>query len=248
MQSIGVPPAAAEAALRDASPSLSIEQVECISALNYGGQLESVARELQESGIQRSARLDADQIALLRQSPGRLESLQAEWLRDQLAGRSTGAWESSVSIDKMHDTITFTTSAPAPEVVVGWLGQEAHPRLVARCKQGRLSLFVQTGLASSPRNVPLDKAYGKARLDYEKPQQFLLGESTDYKALFFPDAGRWIRGLSGSSRLVFEFIPLRSSPAVVEFPTKGFDQIAPLLERACTESPWLPPAPAADSP
>jgi len=172
-------------------------------------------------------------------------------------------WKIATEKNVMNDTPTVTASVRAEGPIKGPLGKTFVPTLIVRCQTPLqkstlpdffplipgLEVYVVTGMPATVENSEgLHQTV--LRYDDEPPHQSGMRESTDKQSLFFSpnEATRAIytyRTLVMSKRLLMQFTPFESSPAIITFDTRGLDKHIDQVLAACPkpdESKWrFPP-------
>jgi TonB family protein len=106
-----------------------------------------------------------------------------------------------------------------------------RPALFLRCLDQRLEAFVATG-ASRERESDYRTTVRLRWADHPSVEE-AWRRSTDYAAVFAPDARRFIQQLLETPGLVFEFRPPNGPPVVAEFNGQGLDTYLPRLSSRC---------------
>lgn len=142
-----------------------------------------------------------------------------------------GPWRVSESESPIDDSKTVTLSLDSTDEAHGWPDKKVRPTLIIRHKEGRLEMYVVTGLATHPEGGQMGRATATVRFDKAKALDVTMSTATSNDSLFF---GRknWIRSVLRHQKMVFRFTPYNSSPQTVSFNLTGVDKAIPHLESA----------------
>ncbi len=138
---------------------------------------------------------------------------------------AAGKWLLQSSTSKMDDTRTSVLMLPANEEVNAW-PRPVRPVLVVGCGTGHLVVSVET---VAPVKVERgDQASVRLRLGAEAPISEEWSKNDKGVMLFSNSGESLVRALAKSERLLFEFTPFNSTPAVAEFDVR---ELAPNLKQ-----------------
>jgi hypothetical protein len=239
MARVGVAEAAIVSTVEDQTEKFTLEEIACLASMSVSPAVMKAVALHSESEAERQLRLsvsvpeDSKADVLKRKQ---LEVLVGESV-EQSVGK-VGLWKIDVSQSLMDDSFTVVgmvegkvVSGTMPGGVVG-----GHPNLVFRCHESEVDLFVVTGRAAKPELGKYNSVSARVRVD--KNQAFLLDvyESTDNKALFFPDAMLRRSDLFQGQTLLFEYVPILATPVTLEFPILGMSAVAATLAVSCPSS------------
>lgn len=141
-------------------------------------------------------------------------------------------WRISRSKSPMEDSQTVVLSLPAENLVRGWL-KSYRPALFIRCQEGETDAYVDLGMSPNPTLGLYWEHPVRLRFDDLEPHEETWKESTSGDALFSPNAVEFADRLAHSRRLLFEFTPYRSSPAIARFDVPGLAPHLVHVARAC---------------
>lgn len=145
------------------------------------------------------------------------------------ASKPTDAWEVDTTRSEMTDepsvTLSLKAISPEPESLL-----EIRPRLIVRCKEKELELYVSTGSVLDADNdmTPVRVRWGTA-----EPQEAFWGRSTNYTAAFAPEPRTFLKQLLTNPDLRFEVHPYDAAPKVIRFDARGLDRHITQLDAAC---------------
>lgn len=127
-------------------------------------------------------------------------------------------WILSDSVDKMDNTAIVTLTK---------LGTSGSA-LVIRCAKRQTEAYVNT-------DTVVDDSAIRMKFDQSTPARQVWTRSTDYKALFSPDAVTFSRKLANSKTFLFEFTPFQEGARTIVFDVSN---LAPKLERISEACNW----------
>jgi type VI secretion system protein VasI len=146
--------------------------------------------------------------------------------------RGAGRWKFEREVSRVDDSKTFVASVDANEQITGWPRKVYRPTLILRCKENRLSVYIDVGMAAH-----VESADGSVsltlRLDQEEAFGWEATRSTDGEALFLQDAENLILKLGGKRKMLFRFTPFNSSPAIASFDIRGVESAITGLQETC---------------
>jgi hypothetical protein len=145
-------------------------------------------------------------------------------------------WTVSRSKSQMDGTSTVVLRLPSDNVVRGWLSRAARPVLLIRCQERVTDVYVDVGLRPHPTAGLFQRHSVRLRLDDSKAYSEDWSESTDGTALFSPDGVDMADRLAHADRLLFEFTPFSSPPAIARFDLRG---LAPKLAEVARVCGWF---------
>ena len=159
----------------------------------------------------------------LAQSRGSLPKIEQETPR-----KSRGKWQVQKEISPLDDSTNVYLSIRANNSVKGWLDQYT-PTLQIRCKENTTEAYVAVGMSIA--NTLYDTAKITLRFDKTKAFDIQMSESTNGEAVFFQKPIQMIKRMMKHDRLLFQFTPFNSSPAITTFDLIGLGEtIKPLRE------------------
>jgi invasion protein IalB len=127
-----------------------------------------------------------------------------------------GEWTVSASTNQIDNT---------PEVVLQKSGSD-DSSLTIRCAERKTEVYVDTGGV-------VDSGSVRIRLDQSAPMSQEWSRSTDYKALFAPDAIAFSRKLRQAKTFLFEFTPFQERPRDISFDLSGLDSRLQRISDSC---------------
>jgi hypothetical protein len=140
-------------------------------------------------------------------------------------------WQVTEERSAMDDSLTVALTLDAEERITGPV-REQQPTLIIRCKEGKTSVYIWTGMAA-------DVEYGnerhtvRVRLNNGTAVTEEWSESTSRDGLFAPDAISFAKQLATASTLAFEFRPFDSGPVTARFDTRGLNTHLGKVASAC---------------
>ncbi|KAB8141850.1 hypothetical protein F8S13_17080 [Chloroflexia bacterium SDU3-3] len=143
-----------------------------------------------------------------------------------------GKWDVSNDTSSFDDSPLVTLMLNSEEQFTNGLGKEIQPVLILRCKERYTEAYIVTGVPPDVESGNLDHASVRIRLDQQKAELINMGQSTDGKGLFFPDAAI-IDRMAKHERLLFSFTPFQQSPTEMSFDLRGLPDVLPQLRAAC---------------
>lgn len=143
-----------------------------------------------------------------------------------------GKWDVSNDTSSFDDSPLVTLMLDSEEQFTNGLGKEIQPVLILRCKEHYTEAYIVTGVPPDVETGNLEHASVRIRLDQQKAELINMGQSTDSKALFFPDAGIITR-MAEHQQLLFSFTPFQQSPTEMTFDLRGLPDVLPQLRAAC---------------
>ena len=156
---------------------------------------------------------------------GSLPKIERESFREGF-----GKWRVEKEISPLDDSTNVYLSVKANDYVVGWLDQYT-PSLQIRCKENTTNAYVVVGMQVDNEYGQYNKAGVILRFDKTKAFDIRMNESTDGEALFFPQPIQITKRMMQHERLLFQFTPFNSSPAITTFDLGGLSEaIKPLRE------------------
>lgn len=151
------------------------------------------------------------------------------------ASRASDKWQVSEDRSSMDDSPWITLSLTAENEVQGWLHSQT-PVLFVRCMEGRIDTFIETGMSTSPELGRYNEYTVRLRFDDGKPISQRWSESTDHKVLFAPKGLSVAQMISKADRMLFEFTPFNSPPAIARFKVAGLASKLNKVTTACEKS------------
>ena len=138
-------------------------------------------------------------------------------------------WYIQKAKSAMDDTQTVTVSVLAEAAD----GSVRAPRLVVRCRERKLSIYIDTRSVLSPESDDIEdkRRRVKYRFDQERPVASRLQPSVDEDAFFFDHPEQFVESVSHAGVLLVEYRSLLSGPQTVKFPVSGFGGAAADLTR-----------------
>jgi hypothetical protein len=125
-------------------------------------------------------------------------------------------WALIESTNKMDNT---------PEVVLLKSGSNGSSMTI-RCTEHKTYVYVDT-------DTVVDNGAIRVRFDQSSPVRQRWERSTDYKALFAPDAIAFSRQLAKARTFLFEFTPFQEGARALAFDVSGLDAKLPKISNAC---------------
>jgi hypothetical protein len=153
------------------------------------------------------------------------------------AAPASGGWTVAETKSAIDDSKTVVLALRANNNIAAWPRQVSRPMLFARCKEGKVDLFINVGVRAANEYGSVDTAAVRVRVDSRPAEAISMNESTDGQALFFPDPRATIKAILDSRRLLFEFTPFNSQPAQTTFTLTGLTTVLPKLMKACDWDP-----------
>ncbi len=138
-------------------------------------------------------------------------------------GRRQAGWGSDGT-----RTIAFTLDA-SNDVPLG--PARSAPQMVARCQARQVELYVVTGPLAFEEPADLHTVWVQIDDGPEQRQQWFASDSSH--EVFAPDGLDAVRTLAHAHRMRFKYLPYQTLPVTAVFSFEGFDQLAPLVARAC---------------
>lgn len=125
-------------------------------------------------------------------------------------------WLLNESTNKMDNT---------PEVALQKSGSDGSS-LTIRCTEHKTEAYVNT-------KTVVDGGAVRVRFDQSAPERQGWERSTDYRALFAPDAMTFARTLAQARTFLFEFTPFQQRERAVSFDVSGLDAKLTKISDAC---------------
>jgi hypothetical protein len=138
-------------------------------------------------------------------------------------GRRQAAWAGDWT-----KKISFALDAIA-DVPVG--NSRTRPQLVARCLSRTVDVYIVTGPLSFEPQTGSHTV--RVQVDDDPPESQKWSDSDGSRELFAPDGAGLSDRLARARRLRVGFTPFNTRPVTAEFVVEGFDELAPLITRAC---------------
>ncbi|MGH7605973.1 MAG: energy transducer TonB, partial [Gemmatimonadales bacterium] len=143
--------------------------------------------------------------------------------------RQGGAWQLTPGSGRASQP-SITLELDALDVVRGPI-VAFRPALYVRCLDEKLEAFVATGAV---RDRTSDyRAAVRLRWADRPPLDETWRRSTDYSAVFAPDAAAFIQQLLATPEVVFELRPEDADPISARFNGQGLDAHIPTLRSTC---------------
>jgi hypothetical protein len=153
------------------------------------------------------------------------------------AAPPTGRWVTRKSFSKMDDSKTVTLSLDANNSISAWPSKTVTPTLLVRCQEGKVDVYVRTGVNPMVESDNLDGATVLLRFDKEPATELVTGKSTDGEALFFLDPKAMIPVMLEHRGMLLRFTPFNSPPQETSFSLRGLVVAIKPLYEACQWSP-----------
>lgn len=99
-------------------------------------------------------------------------------------------------------------------------------RLIVRCAKHKTEAYVDTETVTDNANV-------RIRFDQSAPMRQSWTRSTDYQALFAPDAVSFARELAKAKTFMIEFTPFQRGTRTISFDVSGLESGLPRIAEAC---------------
>ncbi|MDP2314905.1 MAG: type VI secretion system-associated protein TagO [Pseudomonadota bacterium] len=139
-------------------------------------------------------------------------------------------WRVTDETNPMDDSRTVVLTVKAAETFRYHTGASKRPTLVLRCKSRKLEVYINNDASADDA---WDGTRVKLRFDDKPLQRVSATESTSRDALFLSKPGPLLDQMAASNKMLYEFTPFSSAPALVSFDVSGLGaKIAPLYE-AC---------------
>lgn len=145
---------------------------------------------------------------------------------------SVGNWRVRTEISAIDDSTNVFISLNAKSAFKGWLDEEVGTLLI-RCKENRTQAYVITGMTAQSGYRRHDESQVTVRYDRSDALQIWMNESTDNKALFFPNPISEIKRMMNHQTMLFQFSPFNSSPTMTTFNIGGLSEAIEPLREAC---------------
>ncbi|MFA7320562.1 MAG: type VI secretion system-associated protein TagO [Dokdonella sp.] len=141
---------------------------------------------------------------------------------------SGGAWEIAESTDSMTGKKAITLQTPAQRFEQDKYGRRVVGRLYVRCANSKTEVAVMTDtfISTNPTAVMY-------RIDEGTPKTREWLVSTDYQAVFAPQAVSLVKAMQGASDFRVRFTPHGESPMEFYFTIAGLEVYVPKLRKAC---------------
>lgn len=236
MLKVGIPEGIIVESVLEQGKLFTSEELECLGASRVPNAVLDAAKSKLESGSDRAERWSAERRQLLKE--GKIPANEIEQLISKSVEENkskVGDWRIDVSRSLMDDSFMIVGRVEG-KVVSGdaaAFSGVSRPSLYFRCKEGSTDLFVVTGRVADPEIGLYESVTARIRVDKNPPKAVVVSESTDHFALFFPAAMVGDSELMVGRSLLFEYVPFRSVPAIVEFPISGISAVAEVLWYGC---------------
>jgi hypothetical protein len=115
-----------------------------------------------------------------------------------------GKWTIERDKSEMDDSRIVTLSLSAERAITVWL-KEVVPKLILRCKEGKMDAYIFTRTAAQPELGQYEQASVRWRIDDSTATPEMWNESTDKSALFSPAPVEFVRRLTEAKTFRFEF-------------------------------------------
>jgi hypothetical protein len=146
-----------------------------------------------------------------------------------------GKWTIERDKSEMDDSRIVTLSLSAERAITVWL-KEVVPKLILRCKEGKMDAYIFTRTAAQPELGQYEQASVRWRIDDSTATPEMWNESTDKSALFSPAPVEFVRRLTEAKTFRFEFTPFNSPPVIVRFDVRGLKTYHRELVKACGDA------------
>ena len=144
----------------------------------------------------------------------------------------SGKWQIQKKISPLDDSTNVYLSIQANDPVRGNLEQYT-PTLQIRCKENTTEAYVIVGVPVADIHGQYNTAQITLRFDKTKAFDIQMDKSTDGKAMFFRKPIGTIEQMMRHGRLLFQFIPSDSPPAITTFDLAGLSEAIKPLREAC---------------
>jgi type VI secretion system protein VasI len=116
--------------------------------------------------------------------------------------------------------------------VSGWLATSV-PRLYLRCQEKRTEAFIVTGMSASVETGAFQLHTVRLRYDEDAATSLLMSDSTNDKALFFPNSVAQVTRMLSAKTLLVGLTPFNASPVSFSFDLEGLATAIEPLREAC---------------
>jgi hypothetical protein len=156
---------------------------------------------------------------------------------------ATGKWRASTEESEFDNSTTVVLALDAEDYIQGWL-DTTRPKLILRCKEGKIDVYVNVGTQSNVEYGLYDAATVRVRFDQNQAVELIANESTDGEALFFQDPYGMIIAMLQSRQMIFGFTPFNADPVTTTFDLRGLSNVIPPLKMSCNWNGTRPTFPA----
>src|ERR1044072_95774 len=116
-----------------------------------------------------------------------------------------GTWTVSTTTSPIDDSPTVVVSTRADKDISGWPRKTVRPELVVRCKEGKIDVYVTTGMTAAG-----EYRSGTMRFDKQTAVRGSWANATDHEAIFYadwPPVITFIEDLAVAHTLLIELLP-----------------------------------------
>jgi len=145
---------------------------------------------------------------------------------------NAGQWRIRTEVSAIDDTTNVFLSLDAKTAFRGWLDEEVGT-LMIRCKENRTQAYIITGMTAQSGYRRHDESQVTVRYDRNDAVRIWMSESTDNKALFFPNPISEIKRMVKHESMLFQFSPFNASPTMTTFEIAGLSEALVPLREAC---------------
>lgn len=153
-------------------------------------------------------------------------------IEQEVSLTGSGKWRVEKEISSLDDSTNVYLSIKANDIVKGWLDQYT-PTLQIRCKENTTDAYVVVGMSVANTYGQYNTAEITLRFDKTKAFDVQMDKSTDGEAVFFRQPIQVIKQMMKHNRLLFQFTPFNSSPAITTFDLTGLSETIKPLREAC---------------
>jgi type VI secretion system protein VasI len=143
-----------------------------------------------------------------------------------------GKWQVTESKSQFDDSRTVVLSLLAENGIKGWLAT-SMPQLILRCQEKRTEVYLVTGMSAAVEYGESQRHTVRLRYDDDLADSILASQSTDSKALFFPDPMNTVIRMWSAQALVVGFTPFNANPVTIRFDVSGLPTAVRPLRDAC---------------
>lgn len=139
-----------------------------------------------------------------------------------------GAWKRTASKDSMSGKQSITLEMPASRFASDKYGRKIRSSLIVQCRDSRTAVIVNTDTFLSTQGIQVTH-----KIDGGKPVTRTWSASTDYQAMFAPQAIGLLKAMQSADDLLVRLTPHGESPIEFHYTIAGLQNYVPEIRKAC---------------
>ncbi len=149
-------------------------------------------------------------------------------------GWAGGRWRVTAEKDPMTDAVEVTAALASVDGLPNVIGEMKPASIIARCARGKLDVYVNTDTILDS-DYRYDSVSGQHRFGSAAAERFSGSVSTDRKAVFLRDPGRWLAQFEAheAESWAVELPIYNRRPAAVTFDLAAAGKALPQVRDAC---------------